>query len=614
MRLLALGLLAGLLQGQEVPAPPAGTVIFSAEKGLPEPAKAQTDAVPEVTTAEREAWTFTAYDLDVHLVPARAGMTVRARVTVRNDSSVSQRVVPLQVSSSLHWESVTGSAVAGFGQHEIDTDADHTGRATEAVVTYSTPVAPGASVELTAFYTGEIHASAERLERIGAPVTDAGRADWDAIAPDLTALRGFGDVLWYPVSAEPIFLGDGAKLFQAVGLSRLRQAGATIWLRLSVAYVGDPPDAAFFCGRREALKAVNENQDVPVAESPGVATAEFATEPLGFRSPSLFVTDRAPTVTNDMLIAAVTDHYDTVPAYAAAAELVRPPLMEWLGTAPLTQLQVIDHAGQPFEDDALLVMPMRAAAPGTLAPALVHSLSHIWFRSDRAWLDHGVPQLMSLLWLEQTKGRQAAIDSLADGAHALALAEPEVAPDSGQALAPLTKRQPGASDDVFYRTKAAAVLWMLRSIAGDEALKQVLRGYRTARDADPIAFEAQLEKSSHKDLRWFFDDWVYRDRGLPDLTIASVTPRELPAVGGKPAGWLVAVEVRNDGDAAAEVPVTVRSGTLTASSTVRIAGKATASTRILFQAVPEEVTVNDGGVPEVRAGVHTMRVQTRAGQ
>lgn len=595
--------------------PPTGTVLFSTEQGPPVAGKSQAETLPEITAAEREAWTFTSYDLDVHLVPARAGMTVRARVVLRNDSASPRRVVPLQVTSSLRWESVAGVSVAGFGQHTVDTDADHSGRATELVVTLVKPLAPGESVELTAFYTGEIRVSVERLERIGAPPNDAARADWDAIAPELTALRGFGNVLWYPVAAEPVFLGDGAKLFQAVGRQRLRQQEATMRLRLTVEYVGDPPDAVIFCGQREAFVAVSENQDVPVAESPGVATAEFAAARLGFRSPSLFVTDRAATVTDDTLIAAVTDHYGAVPRYAAAAGLVKPLVTEWLGPTPKTQLEILDHAGQPFEDDALLVLPMRAATPDTLAPTLVHSLAHAWFRSDRAWLDEGVSQLLSLLWMEQTKGRAATLDALGQAARTLALAEAEVEPNSGQALAPLVKEQAGASDDVFYRTKAAAVLWMLRSIVGEEALKGTLREYRGAQKnaGDAKGFELALEATSHKDLRWFFDDWVYRDRGLPDLTIAAVTPRELPPRGGKAVGWLVAVEVRNDGDAAAEVPVTVRAGELTATSTLRVAARATASTRILFQAMPEEVLVNDGSVPEMRSGVHTVAVNARTG-
>ena len=87
--------------------------------------------------------------------------------------------------------------------------------------------------------------------------------------------------------------------------------------------------------------------------------------------------------------------------------------------------------------------------------------------------------------------------------------------------------------------------------------------------------------------------------GLPDLSIANVTPRALEKVGDKGAGWLVAVEVRNDGDAAAEVPVTVRSGTLTSTERLRVPGRSSASTRIVFEGTPEEVRVNDGSVPEV---------------
>ncbi len=81
-----------------------------------------------------------------------------------------------------------------------------------------------------------------------------------------------------------MFLGDGAKLFQSVGQTKLQQAAATVRLRLTVEYAGDAPDAAFFCGRREQLKAVSENQELPVAESPGVATAEFSERVLGFRT------------------------------------------------------------------------------------------------------------------------------------------------------------------------------------------------------------------------------------------------------------------------------------------------------------------------------------------
>ncbi len=610
--------------GQATPPPttdttvPHGKVLFNRDQDSPaseKKAKTPEQRVVAVTDAERASLTFSAYDLDVHLTPAQSHLAVHAGFTVKNSGKEPLPRLTFQISSSLQWESFAMRSDGRvspltFTVQTVDTDADHTGKATEAVVSLPQPLQAGASLELTGFYSGEVTQSAERLERIGAPLDQAARADWDQINPERTALRGFGNVLWYPTAAPPVFLGDGAKLFESVGQTKLRQAAATVHLQLTVEYTGDAPDAAFFCGRREQLKPVSENQNLPVAESPGVATAEFSERPLGFRTPSLFVTDRAGTVTDNSLISAVTDHYDALPSYGAAAAKVQPVLADWLGTGPLSMLTILDHEGQPFEDDAFLVASMRAAAPDVLAPPLIHSLSHAWFGSSHVWLDEGVAQFMSLLWMAQTQGREVAINHLQQEAKTLALAEPvpalHASTDSeGQSLIL-------ASDEVYYRTKAAAVLWMLQSLVGEDALKHTLQAYRNDKlDSDPKEFQRVLERTSKQDLGWFFDDWVYQDKGLPDLSIASVTPRQLDKIGDKGEGWLVAVEVRNDGGATADVPVTVRSGTLTTTQRLRIPGHSSASTRIVFEGTPDEVLVNDGGVPEVAASIHAKQLVVR---
>ncbi len=602
-----------------------------------------------VTDADRSALTFTAYDLDVHLTPASAGISVRAGFTVKNDVPTPLARLILQISSSLHWDALSARSLTGsstplpFAAHIIDTDVDHTSKMNEAVVTLAQPLAPGASLSLTALYSGSIPPSAERLERIGAPEEQALSADWDAIAasnPDGqiggTALRGFGNVLWFPVSAPPVFLGDGAKLFQAVGRARLRQSSATVRLRLAVEYTGDPPDAAFFCGRRQPLTAISDNANLPEAESPGIATALFDSQPLGFRPLSLFITDRPPspagTSANPSLIAAVTSHYDALPAYSAAAALVEPLLTDWLGPQLLSSLNLLDHPGQPFEDDALLVLPMRSADPATLAPSLAHSLTHLWLRSAHPWIDEGLAQFLALLWTERTSGRAAALVELEDAARPLAIIEPEVPADPAgcpihdgsivmggihtdtslkcASVAIAGSSLADATGEIFYRTKAAAVWWMLRSIVGDDPLKQALQAYRNDPkfDRDPAGIQHALENASHKDLNWFFDDWVYRDRGLPDLSIVNVTPSQLTSRAGLPTGWLVAVEVRNDGYAAADVPITVRSATASDTQRLRIPGRSSASTRFIFAGTPEQVEVNDGSVPETQSSIHTRQL------
>jgi hypothetical protein len=592
------------------------------------------DAKVEVTDAERDALTFTGYDLDVHLVPAQARIAVHAGLTVRNDGKAPLTRLALQISSTLVWESFglktpAGVAPLNFVQHRINTDADHTGVSREAVVTLPTPLAVGGKLELSALYSGQIVQSAERLERIGAPAEQAAVADWDAISADglnvQTALRGYGNVLWYPVSSAPVFLGDGAKLFDAVGWAKERQQGAATRLRIAIEFTGEAPDSVYFCGRRAALTAVRENNDMPVAEGTGVATAEFPTQPLGFRVPSLFVTGQAPTVTDGALLSAVTDQSGVLTQYAAAAAKTQQLLMDWLGISPLAPLSVLDHDGQPYEDAAFLVTPLQGGDPTALAPVLVHTLAHAWFQSSHVWLDEGVAQFLSLLWVETNDGREAATAQLETEANALALAEPEiksaVATTTGEPSAkpvdaavgqsPVGQSLIDAHSQVYYRTKAAAVLWMLRSIAGEDALKKALQTYRkvgAAADANPEEFEKVLEQASGKDLRWFFDDWVYHDRGLPDLSIRHVSSRHTPDEGGKSGGWLIAVDVHNDGDAVAEVPVTVRSGTLTATERVRVAGHSDAATRIVFQGTPDEIEVNDGSVPELLSSEHIEKV------
>jgi hypothetical protein len=598
------------------PSPPPGKVVFSRDQDSA-PAAAtfpREDTLVTVSDAERDALTITAYDLDIHLVPANSSIAARAGLTVRNDGPTPVGRVVLQLTSTLHWESFSqrsdtaGSKPLAFFIRRIDTDADHTGFAEEAVVTLLQPLPPGVSVTLATLYSGTIVQSAQRLERIDAPATDAALADWDAIAPQLTALRGFGNVLWYPVAAAPAYLGEGAKLFHAIGEARLREQDASVRLRLAVEYAGDPPDAAWFCGRSEHLAAISDDPNLPVAEGTGVATALFAARPLGFRTLSLFVTDRPASHDGDsLLVSAITDHYSALPEYVAAADLVEPMLTEWLGPAPPKGLTILDHPGQPFEDGEMVVRPLRSGETKLLAPAMAHLLTHAWLEAARdtplpAWMDEGLAQFMGLLWTERSQGRPAALAEMAEAANGLALAEPEAGAERpGESLL-------NASDAIFYRTKGAAVWWMLRGLAGDTALEKALQAYLGKPKAahDPHAFEAMLVLQSHRDLRWFFDDWVYRDRGLPDLTLVNVAPRTLPAQGGRDAGWLVAVDIRNDGDAAAEVPVTVRGmDGVTETERLLIPGRKSASTRIVFPGTPLSVEVNDGSVPEVRTSTHT---------
>src|SRR5208282_2410162 len=87
---------------------------------------------------DREAFTFTSYDLSVRIEPEQQRLGVRGKVTLRNDSSTPQKIVVLQISSSLDWRSITaGGKQLQFVSQPFTSDIDHTGELSEAIVTLS---------------------------------------------------------------------------------------------------------------------------------------------------------------------------------------------------------------------------------------------------------------------------------------------------------------------------------------------------------------------------------------------------------------------------------------------------------------------------------------------
>ena len=144
---------------------------------------------------DREAFAFTNYELQVQLDPAQHGLAATGFVTLRNDSDVPQKSAALQISSSLTWIAIKlmpGEKVVTYVTHPYESDVDHTGSLSEAVVTLPQAVAPGGSVQLEVTYSGQILPDATRLEGVGAPKETAAANDWDQVSTDFTAVRGAG--------------------------------------------------------------------------------------------------------------------------------------------------------------------------------------------------------------------------------------------------------------------------------------------------------------------------------------------------------------------------------------------------------------------------------------
>src|SRR6202051_4675876 len=131
-------------------------------------------------------------------------------------------------------------------------------------------------------------------------------------------------------------------------------------------------------------------------------------------------------------------------------------------------------------------------------------------------------------------------------------------------------------------------------MVGNDALKPPIGRYRAAEDRDPKYVEQLIESDSKRDLNWFFDDWVYHDRGLPDFRVQSVHPW----VTDKGVQFIT-VTLENLGNAGAEVPFTIffEGGEIT--KRIEVRAKATATTRVELPGTATKIVVNDGSVPEI---------------
>jgi hypothetical protein len=539
---------------------------------------------------DREAFTFTKYDLNVQVEPEQQRLAARGTVTLRNDSSAAQKNAALQISSSLTWRSIQRDGrPLQFVLQPYVSDIDHTGELSEAIVGLSQEVAPGGSVELTVAYEGVILLDAARLMRIGLPKEMAIHSDWDQIGKDFTALRGVGYVVWYPVAMEVGNLSEGDSLFEVLARWKNRERDSA--MRIGLEYPTLPSEATLptiLCNGKQRPQGVTREG------SPKFPRADCWYEPLGLAAPS-FVSaeyeflDR-PTVD----FAYRPEHKANAHRFAQAAEAVTPFVKEWFG-APREKARVVelfDPGASPFESGAMLLTPLNDTDPKLLEIVLVHQLTHAAFPSPRPWIFEGVAHFAQAAYREQQASRAAALDLL--GLHRTAIVDaekamaerPKNAPASDQSLS-------NTAIDEYYRSKAAYVWWMLRDMLGEETLKKVLAAYQSGQDRDPAYLQRLTEGQSKRDLQWFFDDWVYHDRGLPDFRVESAYARKAVQ-----ENYLVTVTVENRGAAGGEVPVTVAFDGGETKDRVEVHGKSKGVIRITTPRPPVRIVVNDGSVPE----------------
>ncbi|HZR27481.1 MAG TPA: hypothetical protein VFA71_01770, partial [Terriglobales bacterium] len=572
---------------------------------------------------DRNAFSFAQYDLQAQIDPATHGFGARGKIVLRNDSGQPQKNAALQISSSLEWKSIqiNGKDVLHV-THSYVSDVDHTGELSEAVLTFPQEIPPQSTVELEISYSGAIKKDLTRLQQVGASDELAAASDWDEVAENFSAVRGVGFVAWYPMSLDAVSMGDGSSY--SLVLQKWKNRELTSQFKLQACTTSANPDPK---SNLMVFGSVVQplTRQVPDGKKGGpvLSCASFPEVKAGFNTPSfaLGALSRRDLTSDgvDASILYTANQAQAAEEYAALMKPAQALTNKWFGKSrrAVVIVGLADAHSTPWESGEALFTPLKRNAKAA-GLSLVHQFTHAAFPSPRLWIYEGLAHFAQALQRESQEGRAAALDYMA-------LQLPGLTEDENENIEIAKHANPGpvsisftsliaGNDEVLYRSKAMYVWWMLRDMLGDGVLQHALAKYRAEEDTDPAYLQHLLEaeaagSGAKVDLQSFFNDWVYRDRGLPDFRVASTYASPM-SNSGSASGFLVTVTVENSGDAGAEVPVALTAANKeTVVKRLAVPADGKASIRIPTQNPPQSVSVGDGGVPESDTSNNSANIQ-----
>ena len=155
--------------------------------------------------------------------------------------------------------------------------------------------------------------------------------------------------------------------------------------------------------------------------------------------------------------------------------------------------------------------------PAPASSLVAHEIAHQWFGDsvtekdwDEVYLSEGFATYFALLYAEHYQGRDAFVAGL-KSARTRALATEKSLPGIAIVHDNLSDMSKVLNQLVYQ--KAGWVLHMLRGVVGTDTFWQGIREYyRRHRDSNVTTEDLRtvMEQVSHKDLRWFFYQWLKR--------------------------------------------------------------------------------------------------------
>jgi hypothetical protein len=395
-------------------------------------------------------------------------------------------------------------------------------------------------------------------------------------------------VAWYPIATEVANLSEGNSLFAVLGRWKTREVGSRMHLQFTPTGNNERLLQFLFNGVSCSGPAFYESMGVNK-----IGPADCMYQPLRLDAPTFVMADYQVLERPAIEVRYLRGHNVAATNFADAADKIVPFITEWFG-APRERARTADlpdPKAAAFESGALLLTPLANDDSRVAGLAAAHQLTHAAFLSFRPWIEEGLAHFAQALYLEREKGRPAALDYM--GLHGFALSQIETQTTVPRSDDEVNRSLVNTTSEELYRSKAMCVWWMLRDMVGEPALKKAFAAYRPEQDKEPSYMPRLIAAQTQRDLEWLFDDWVYRDRGLPDFKVESAFSRKTTT-----GSFLLTITLDNLGTAGAEVPIVVKYSGGEIMRRLEVHAKNKAVIRVEVPAAPREIVVNDGSVPE----------------
>lgn len=160
---------------------------------------------------------------------------------------------------------------------------------------------------------------------------------------------------------------------------------------------------------------------------------------------------------------------------------------------------------------------------GTVEDLLAHEIAHQWFgdmASEKSfahlWLSEGFATYLTNIYIEKKYGKDSLMKRMEEDRQQVI----QFAKRYDHPVVDTTSSFMELLNANSYQ-KGGWVLHMLRNEVGDSVFHKIIQTYYgqyKGANADTRDFEAVAENVSGKDLKWFFDQWLYRP-GVPELIV-----------------------------------------------------------------------------------------------